>query len=523
MEAEISTEQQEIKKGITVAIDGLSGAGKSTIANELAKRLGCSALDTGAMYRAVALLVLKNSVDPTEADTAAQLAEEMSLTTEDGRWFLSGEDVSAELRSTAVEEIVSIVASHKKVREELVKRQRDWVREHGGGVVEGRDITSVVLPDADLKVFLKASGDVRSSRRAKQIAQSDTESTNAETADIKEAESEVLPREIKNTNNNQGDQLRKELPSDQSGTGDESSLLSEQARLIDARDKIDQNREHSPLVAVKDALILDTGDKSVEEIIEYIMKELHNKTGILPDSTGVNLVENPPQSASVVPANVPFVKMLSYNLFRWSMVGIQKILFPGPVYGKHNIPKDGPLIIAPVHRSYIDWMIVARISRKRLRFLIKGEVWRFKFIGQALEYLGSFAVRRDAPDRDSLEMSLKVLTTAEPLVLFPEGTRCEGDEVQEIKDGTAYIALKAKAVILPVGIGGTDKALPKHAKYPKRTKVTMVIGKPIYPDDFLSDTKSGRVSRTQVSALSKVIKEQLQVVYDQARGVKPIQ
>ncbi len=520
-EAAISTvdrENKEPKRGIAVAIDGLSGAGKSTIAKELAKRLECETLDTGAMYRAVAHLALESGTDPADGEATAALAEQMQLVTEDGRWFLSGEDVTAALRSARVDEIVSVVASHKKVREELVKRQRTWVKEHGGGVVEGRDITSVVLPDADLKIFLKASGEIRSTRRAKQISSPDSLSSGT---DSKETSDEVLSQSggIQNT------ESEKPVRDASAATDSDSSfdsLLSKQARLLDNRDKIDQNRQHSPLVIVDDALVVDTGEKSIEEIVEYIIKELQAKAEKVPlteeEKTPV------PQSA-VLPtasAEVPFVRMLSYNLFRWSMVGIQKIMFPGPIYGKENIPKGGPLIIAPVHRSYIDWMIVARISRKRLRFLIKGEVWRFKFIGQALEYLGSFAVRRDAPDRDSLETSLKVLTTEEPLVLFPEGTRCEGDEIQEIKDGTSYIALKAKAVILPVGLGATDKAMPKHAKFPKRTKVTMVIGKPIYPDNFIADTKSGRVSRTQVSELSKVLKERLQEVYDQARGIKPL-
>ena len=214
--------------------------------------------------------------------------------------------------------------------------------------------------------------------------------------------------------------------------------------------------------------------------------------------------------------SVNWLRRVAYNIFRYSILLIQKIMFPGPIYGKENIPQSGPLIIAPVHRSYIDWMIVARISRKRLRFLIKGEVWRFKFIGKALEYLGSFAVRRDAPDRESLETSLKVLTTEEPLVLFPEGTRCEGEEIQEIKDGTAYIALKSKAVIVPVGIGGSDLAMPRHAKFPRRHKVTMVIGKPIDSKEFLSEG-ANRASRTQISQLSQLIKTSLQEVYDQAK------
>ena len=132
---------------ITIAIDGPGGAGKSTLARNLAARLGLEWLDTGAMYRSVALRALRAGVDVADEERLGELAAGMDL--EVGhRVVLDGEDVTEAIRSAEVDAVVSKVAAHPAVRRELVKRQRSWVAARGGGIVEGRDITSVVLPDA---------------------------------------------------------------------------------------------------------------------------------------------------------------------------------------------------------------------------------------------------------------------------------------------------------------------------------------------------------------------------------------
>ena len=139
-----------------VAIDGPSGSGKSTVARAVAERLGLDVLDTGAMYRALTLLALEGGVDPTDGAACRRLAGEMNL--ELGtRTRLNGRDVSATIRGPEVTAAVSTVSAHPGVREVLVGRQRAWVSERRGGVVEGRDIGTVVFPDARVKVFLTAS------------------------------------------------------------------------------------------------------------------------------------------------------------------------------------------------------------------------------------------------------------------------------------------------------------------------------------------------------------------------------
>ena len=197
-----------------IAIDGPVGAGKSTVARALATRLGLSHLDTGAMYRSVALAALRCQLDPTDIDGVAALARDLDLTITE-RVVLDGDDVTDAIRGPDVSGVVSQVAANPDVREEMVRRQRAWVRDRDGGVVEGRDIGTVVFPAADLKVFLTARDDARAARR-------------------NEEDPEALAR----------------------------------------RDHLDSNRAVSPLAAAADALVIDSTSLTVEEVVNAILEKL---------------------------------------------------------------------------------------------------------------------------------------------------------------------------------------------------------------------------------------------------------
>jgi cytidylate kinase len=158
-----------------VAIDGPAGSGKSTVARGVAAVLGVPTLDTGAMYRSVTLAAMEADVSLDDADAVAAVAESADVELGDGVVRLAGRDVSAAIRGPDVTAAVSTVAAHPAVRAVLVRRQREWVDEHGGGVVEGRDIGTVVLPDAPIKVFLTARDDVRAARRQLDEAAADRE------------------------------------------------------------------------------------------------------------------------------------------------------------------------------------------------------------------------------------------------------------------------------------------------------------------------------------------------------------
>ena len=152
-----------------VAIDGPAGAGKSTLAQAVAEHLGVERLDTGAMYRAVAWSALRHHVELTDTEAVARLARDITIEV-GSRVVVDGEDATFAIRSAAVDAAVSAVAANPAVRAELVARQRAWVAERGRGVVEGRDIGTVVLPDADLKIYLTAATETRARRRARERA-----------------------------------------------------------------------------------------------------------------------------------------------------------------------------------------------------------------------------------------------------------------------------------------------------------------------------------------------------------------
>lgn len=154
-----------------VTVDGPGGTGKSTVSRAVAERTGLPHLDTGAYYRAATLAVIAAGVDPADGPAVVGVVSAARMDQEEGRMYLDGRDVTVEIRGEDVTAAVSAVSAHPGVREVMVGLQREWVARHGGGVVEGRDIGSVVFPDATLKIFLDASPEVRARRRARETGE----------------------------------------------------------------------------------------------------------------------------------------------------------------------------------------------------------------------------------------------------------------------------------------------------------------------------------------------------------------
>jgi cytidylate kinase len=207
-----------------IAIDGPAGAGKSTVARALASRLDLEYLDTGAQYRAVTFAALQRGVDPDDVDRVARIARDMDLEVSERGVFVDGTDATVEIRGPEVTRAVSIVAANPDVRAELRRRQQAWAAERGGGVIEGRDIGSVVFPDARLKLYLTASPEVRAGRRHREVL---------------------------------------------------DLAYEEVAASIAERDARDQGRDDSPLVADDDAVVIDTSNRSVNEIVDDIISGHH--------------------------------------------------------------------------------------------------------------------------------------------------------------------------------------------------------------------------------------------------------
>ena len=236
--------------------------------------------------------------------------------------------------------------------------------------------------------------------------------------------------------------------------------------------------------------------------------------------------------AAVAPASR--FDLIVYRICRFIAVGVSRLYFPGTVTGRENLPAGGAFIVAPVHRSYVDWLIVARITRRqRLRYIVKEEVWNSKLIGRLLTACGAFPVNRSGADREALLRCQAVLMGGEPLVMFPEGTRRSGPEVQELKDGVAYMALRAGVPVVPIGIGGSERAMPRGSSFPRPRRVNVVIGPPIpapgpadagrleqtgeTPDPAISRRRA-RVGREATTEHSLRVRAAIQQAFDAAEA-----
>jgi 1-acyl-sn-glycerol-3-phosphate acyltransferase len=188
--------------------------------------------------------------------------------------------------------------------------------------------------------------------------------------------------------------------------------------------------------------------------------------------------------------------------------------FRPKVVGREHVPETGPVILAPVHRSFADFGFAAFCTDRKLFFMTKDEMWKSRWLGKLLLSVGAFPVHRESADREALQRAEEVLRTGQVLVLFPEGTRRAGPLVEDLMEGAAFLSARTGAPIVPVGIGGSDLAMPKGSYVPKPRTVQVVIGPAIPPP---ARTGGGRVSRSAVHATTEALVPALQDVYDRAR------
>jgi CMP/dCMP kinase len=220
-------------KNYNIAIDGPAGAGKSTIAKSIAKKLEFIYVDTGAMYRAMALYMIKLKVNTENKDDIAKACNSVNITIEyqngEQQVLLNGENVTSLLRTEEVGKMASNVAKHNSVRSKMVQLQQNLAAK-SNVIMDGRDIGTVVLPNADLKVYLTASSEERALRRWRELTEKGI------TCDIKEIEQDIIDR-----------------------------------------DKQDMNREISPLKQADDAILLDSSNMTIDEVIEKIIELFKQK------------------------------------------------------------------------------------------------------------------------------------------------------------------------------------------------------------------------------------------------------
>lgn len=191
-----------------------------------------------------------------------------------------------------------------------------------------------------------------------------------------------------------------------------------------------------------------------------------------------------------------------------------RLWFRLEVVDRSWVPTHGPFIVAPVHRSNIDFFLVGALTRRRMRYMGKDSLWKWAPLGWFISVLGAFPVRRGSADREALRTCMQVIENGEPLVMFPEGTRRSGPTVEQAFDGPAYVAARTGVPLVPVGIGGSEAAMSKGAKWIRPRKVVLVVGEPIEPP---KGDGSGRVPRRVVRELTEQLKTDVQALYDEAR------
>lgn len=206
-----------------------------------------------------------------------------------------------------------------------------------------------------------------------------------------------------------------------------------------------------------------------------------------------------------------------YRVARAIVEAFCRLFWRLEVIGGEHIPTSGAFVLAPIHRSNIDTLIAACVSKRRLRFMAKDSMWSFTPVGWLLSSLGGFPVRRGMPDREALRVCEQTLAAGEPVVVFPEGGRRSGPTVGELFDGPSFLACRQQVPLVPLGIGGSERAMPKGSPLLRPVKVVMIIAEPLQPPSA-SEDRGSRVSRRSVKELTASLVVSLQKVYDEAEA-----
>lgn len=433
-----------------IAIDGAAGAGKSTIGELVARRLGYLYIDSGAFYRALTLLALRRdvAVDDEAALLALIDAAPIRIThpIAEGQQYsvFAGDDpadLAPDLHSLAVTGAVSSVARIPAVRRALIARMRAMADAHSV-VMVGRDIGLVVLPDATLKIELTAPAQQRARRRHADLV--------AALGDGAPAEAQVLAD-------------------------------------IEARDA----KDAANMTIAQDAIAIENRDGERDAVVERICALLAEKLAQrTPDTTPAASPAERRRGAAREGAYVaPAVKAPREN--RWAgqphpwlyefIRALAALLFPLlfrlRVEGLENVPASGPAMLASNHVAWIDIPLLAYPIRRATHYMAKAELFRVPLIGWVIGMTGNFPVRRGESDRESLRIANNLLTGGEVVAIFPEGHRTGGALIRGLP-GVALIALRANAPVVPVAIINSAQVLRGGRILFGRPTVTVRYGAP---------------------------------------------
>lgn len=426
-----------------VAIDGPAGSGKGTITKILSKKLKLNCIDTGAMYRCVALELLRSNVELDNIDKINEILEKIDIEVIESKNSqtvkLNGEDVTREIRENPVNKIVSSVAAIKEVRLKLVEIQRK-IAEAQDVIMEGRDITTVVFQNADVKIYLDADIEERAKRRYEQNQSKNIECTY--------------------------DQVLEDMKK---------------------RDENDKNRDFAPLKIADDAIVVDTTGLNQKEVVKKITKIIKKEKKLQKLEPKI-YAERPEDKRKII------VRKIVKSFLR----GLYKIFYRIEITGEENKTKageNGGYIICSNHLNYLDAAAIVLFSKEKIRFIAKYDLGRIGILRWLEHLFDIIPIKRHSQDLEAMKRCLKALKNNEILAIFPEGTRKGMEKNEKVKNGAAFMAIRSGKPVVPVGISGSFKLF---------TKVRINYGEPI---DMVKYKVKGQEKEMQEAATNEIMKQ----------------
>ena len=431
---------------IQIAIDGPGGAGKSTVAKAVAKKLDILYVDTGALYRTIGLYVRSKEVDPKDAEAVGALLPEISLEVkyENGAQhvYLNGVDHGDAIRTPEMSMYASAVSAIPSVRAFLLETQKDIARKNSV-IMDGRDIGTVILPNADVKIFMTASPECRAMRRYKELI--------AKGQDVKYED-----------------------------------VLAE----MNQRDGQDSSRAIAPTKAADDAIYFDNSDldfdQTVDAIIEMVNKSQVKKSEASEEKTA-------PEKQKKIKRKGSRAYRFCYALF----AGIVGFLFNYKVINQDKERDKGGYIVCGNHVSATDAIALCYAFRKnQVRFMAKKELFKTP-IAPLIKLLGAFPIDRSGGDVGAIKSAVNLVKNGECLGIFPQGHRYPGENPRDTKtkNGMALIALRAKADIVPTYIWR------KKNRFKLFRRTYIIIGDPI----SFEELSSGATGNAEYSRITNMV------------------
>jgi cytidylate kinase len=447
-----------MKKCIKVTIDGPSASGKSTVAKALSKSLGFTHLDTGAIYRAIALFYRDKQLltaDDSEQESCLSSFSYYFLGEGDKRkHFIGSTDVTEEIRSREIAHIASLLSTKVFIRDFATHLQRVFA-EGENIVVEGRDTGSVVFPSAEIKIFLEADVEERAKRRF--------------------------------------DFLKGKK-------GSEGLTIEDVITDLTNRDERDMTREVSPLICPKEAIRIDTTELGVKDIVDSLVsiikkyphaKSPHKKYWFSYKGKKCSLLYFP-------------VKGFFYSYF--------KIFHRFKVFGLEHFEINCPGIIACNHVSFMDPPMLGCGSPQVIYALARKSLFKSRFISYILQKLNTYPLSGDSNDKAMMKQVVTLLLKGEKVLIFPEGSRSDDGKVHPLKQGLCLLAEKGNARVFPAAVVGPEKALPKGKKFPRLfTPLILAFGPSISYAEIIKNFDDKKLGR---EAFLKKVQSEIEKLVD---------